>query len=139
MRDGRLSQTIKLVTEGSTAWQTFWSWWIIKTIFVSGALGFGAAKALEGPIAARVEQALAGDWRVIFTRDTHGPIILTPAKAVFAGPHCLQGSGAGIYTAALRLTKPRPTPASPLWTSPPSAAPGLPAPPKPCAAASRVH
>ena len=62
--------------------------------FVSGALGFGAAQALEGPIAARVEQALAGDWRVIFTRDTHGPDYLNTREGRFLPvPHCLRGSG----------------------------------------------
>lgn len=62
--------------------------------FVSGALGFGAAKALEGPIAARVEQALAGDWRIIFTRDTHGPDYLNTREGRFLPvPHCLRGSG----------------------------------------------
>lgn len=62
--------------------------------FVSGALGFGAAQALEGPIAARVEQALAGGWRVIFTRDTHGPDYLNTREGRFLPvPHCLRGSG----------------------------------------------
>ena len=62
--------------------------------FVSGARGFGAAQALEGPIAARVEQALAGDWRVIFTRDTHGPDYLNTREGRFLPvPHCLRGSG----------------------------------------------
>ena len=62
--------------------------------FVSGALGFGAAQALEGPIAARVEQALAGDWRVIFTGDTLGAEYVNTREGRFLPvPHCLRGSG----------------------------------------------
>ncbi|WP_418667623.1 cysteine hydrolase family protein [Allofournierella sp.] len=61
--------------------------------FVSGALDFEQARALEGPIAARVDQALAAGWRVIFTRDTHGPDYLETREGRFLPvPHCLKGS-----------------------------------------------
>lgn len=61
--------------------------------FVSGPLGFERARALEEPIAARVRRALAEDWRVIFTRDTHGPDYLATREGRFLPvPHCLAGS-----------------------------------------------
>ncbi len=61
--------------------------------FVSGALGFEQAAALEGPIARRVEKALADGWKVIFTRDTHGEDYLNTREGRFLPvPHCLKGS-----------------------------------------------
>lgn len=61
--------------------------------FVSGALGFEAACALEVPLAERVKQALADGWQVLFTRDTHGADYLTSREGRFLPlPHCLKGS-----------------------------------------------
>lgn len=61
--------------------------------FVCGTLGFEKARTLEGPIAARVDRALAEGWRVIFTRDTHGPEYLETREGRFLPvPHCLAGS-----------------------------------------------
>lgn len=61
--------------------------------FVSGALGFEAAQALETGIAQRVETALAQGWKVLFTRDTHQPDYLESREGRYLPvPHCLQGS-----------------------------------------------
>ncbi|WP_370829335.1 cysteine hydrolase family protein [Fournierella massiliensis] len=61
--------------------------------FVSGALGFEAARALETPLAIRVKQALDEGWKVLFTRDTHGADYLTSREGRFLPlPHCLKNS-----------------------------------------------
>lgn len=61
--------------------------------FVSGALGFEAARALEAPLADRVKQALADGWQVLFTRDTHSADYLTSREGRFLPlPHCEKGS-----------------------------------------------
>lgn len=61
--------------------------------FVTGALGFKAAEALEAPIAARVEKTLAEGGYVVFTRDTHRPDYLHTREGGFLPvPHCIKGS-----------------------------------------------
>lgn len=61
--------------------------------FVSGALGFEEAKALEGPIADRVKQALAEGCYLLFTRDTHQPDYLDTREGRFLPvPHCIKGT-----------------------------------------------
>ena len=61
--------------------------------FVTGALGFEAAAALENGIVERVRRALAEGWRVIFTRDTHQPDYLDTREGRFLPvPHCVKGS-----------------------------------------------
>lgn len=61
--------------------------------FVSGALGFEAARALEAPLARRVKQALDDGWQVLFTRDTHSENYLTSREGRFLPlPHCLKNS-----------------------------------------------
>ncbi len=61
--------------------------------FVSGALGFEAAQALEDPIADKVNQVLAEGGRVLFTRDTHQPDYLNTREGKFLPvPHCIKGT-----------------------------------------------
>lgn len=61
--------------------------------FVSGALGFEQAAALEQPIAQRVKQALDEGWNVVFTRDTHGAEYLDTREGKFLPvPHCMKES-----------------------------------------------
>ena len=61
--------------------------------FVSGALGFEAARALEAPLADRVEKALADGWKVLFTRDTHNADYMDSREGRFLPlPHCLKNS-----------------------------------------------
>ena len=44
--------------------------------FVSGALGSADAQAIVGGVAARVREAADAGERVVFTLDTHGPLII---------------------------------------------------------------
>lgn len=61
--------------------------------FVTGALGFAAATALEDGIATLVEQYLAAGDRVIFTLDTHDDSYLTTREgSKLPVPHCAAGS-----------------------------------------------
>lgn len=61
--------------------------------FVSGALGFEKAAALEKPIADRVKKALDEGWKVLFTRDTHDSDYLDSREGRFLPvPHCIKGS-----------------------------------------------
>lgn len=61
--------------------------------FVSGALGFPGAAALEPGILAAVEQALATGGKVLFTRDTHGADYMeTREGAGLPVPHCVKGT-----------------------------------------------
>ena len=41
--------------------------------FVTGSLGFEKAKDLEGPICRKIEEYLARDDLVLFTKDAHDP------------------------------------------------------------------
>lgn len=61
--------------------------------FVDGALGYDGAEQLEQPLLDTVQRALAGGWKVIFTRDTHAPDYLATREGRFLPvPHCLKGS-----------------------------------------------
>ena len=61
--------------------------------FVSGALGFDAARALEPKIAQQVQTALQQGWKVVFTRDTHPADYLNTREGQFLPvPHCIEGS-----------------------------------------------
>ena len=61
--------------------------------FVDGALGYAGAEKLEGPLYDRVRSALAAGWKVIFTRDTHGPDYLdTQEGKHLPVPHCIRGT-----------------------------------------------
>lgn len=67
--------------------------------FVSGALGFAGAEALDDGIAHLVQAALAVGDTVLFTLDTHGEDYLdTREGRALPVPHCLAGSfGAQLY------------------------------------------
>ena len=75
--------------------------------FVSGPLGFEQARALEKPIADRVEKALADGWKVIFTRDTHDSDYLDSREGRFLPvPHCIKGSyGWNLYGSLYQYQK----------------------------------
>ena len=61
--------------------------------FVSGALGFEGAEALEEGICRRIEDYRAAGDGVIFTLDTHGADYLdTEEGRQLPIPHCLKGS-----------------------------------------------
>ena len=61
--------------------------------FVSGALGFEEAVALEDGIASLVEQYLAEGNAVIFTRDTHDETYMETREGDFLPiPHCIKGT-----------------------------------------------
>lgn len=67
--------------------------------FVSGALGFAGAEALDDGIAHLVQASLAIGDTVLFTLDTHGEDYLdTREGRALPTPHCLAGSfGAQLY------------------------------------------
>lgn len=61
--------------------------------FVSGALGFAGAQALEQPILCRVQKTLAEGGKVLFTRDTHTADYLSTREGAFLPvPHCIEGT-----------------------------------------------
>lgn len=61
--------------------------------FVSGALGFAGAEALEPGIAEAVEATLAGGGFVLFTRDTHPKAYGDTREGRYLPiPHCIEGS-----------------------------------------------
>lgn len=61
--------------------------------FVTGSLGFEAAKALEQPIAEQVKTALAQGWKVIFTQDTHAKDYLSTREGQFLPiEHCIENT-----------------------------------------------
>ena len=61
--------------------------------FVSGALGFAGAQALEQPILRRVRKTLDEGGKVLFTRDTHDETYLSTREGRFLPvPHCIQGT-----------------------------------------------
>lgn len=67
--------------------------------FVSGALGFPEAEALDGKIAEKINQyRMAGD-DVMFTFDTHTPEYLLSREGRFLPvPHCIRGTeGHNLY------------------------------------------
>lgn len=61
--------------------------------FVSGALGFAGAQALEQPILLRVRKTLDEGGKVLFTRDTHTADYLSTREGKFLPvPHCIEGT-----------------------------------------------
>ncbi len=67
--------------------------------FVTGALGFEDAVALENGIAALVKRTLAGGGKVLFTKDTHPQNYLQTREGRFLPvPHCISGTpGHSLY------------------------------------------
>ncbi len=72
--------------------------------FVSGALGFEAARVLEPKIEQQVQTALQQGWKVVFTRDTHPADYLNTREGTFLPvPHCIEGSnGWNLYGSLLK-------------------------------------
>jgi len=61
--------------------------------FVSGSLGFSGAEALEGPIVAKIEAALAAGDDLAFTLDTHDAQYLQSQEGrLLPIPHCVAGT-----------------------------------------------
>lgn len=61
--------------------------------FVTGALGFPGAVALDGPIAARIAQRREEGWDVAFTLDTHSSGYLATVEGRWLPvPHCIRGT-----------------------------------------------
>ena len=67
--------------------------------FVSGALGFPEAEALDGKIAEKIAQYRAAGDDVLFTFDTHTPEYLLSREGRFLPvPHCIRGTeGHNLY------------------------------------------
>lgn len=61
--------------------------------FVTGALGFPGADAIDKGIAETIQRYLAAGDNVLFTFDTHGPDYLESREGrALPVPHCLDGS-----------------------------------------------
>ena len=67
--------------------------------FVSGALGFPGAEALDGPIADKIQKYRAEGGDVVFTFDTHfGDYLDTLEGRNLPVPHCIKGTaGHNLY------------------------------------------
>lgn len=64
-----------------------------QTDFVTGALGFAKAEALETPIAKQVALALEQGWKVLFTMDTHSEQYLSSREGKFLPvTHCIENT-----------------------------------------------
>lgn len=75
----------------------------MQTDFVDGALGTAEAVAIVPAVKARIEAAVAGDERVIFTRDTHeADYLSTQEGRNLPVPHCICGSEGWEIIPALR-------------------------------------
>ena len=77
--------------------------------FVSGTLGNPAAAALDEGIAARIRQARADGWDVIFTLDTHEQDYLATREGKYLPvPHCIRGTeGHGLYGQVAQAQQPQ--------------------------------
>lgn len=78
--------------------------------FVTGALGFEAAKALEDNICAKIEAYRAGGQDVVFTLDTHeGGYLATEEGKNLPVAHCIRGGeGWALYGRTAGLLKDAP-------------------------------
>ncbi|MBO7409511.1 MAG: isochorismatase family protein, partial [Candidatus Methanomethylophilaceae archaeon] len=66
--------------------------------FVTGSLGFEKAKDLEGPICEKIEEYLARNDLVLFTKDCHDPSEYpsTLEGKLLPIEHCASADGAAI-------------------------------------------
>lgn len=94
--------------------------------FVTGSLGFEAAKTLEEGIYSKVDATLQQGGYVIFTRDTHPEDYLSTREGRHLPiPHCIEGTDGHALYGRLHQYETHPNPQITVLNKPTFGSPGL--------------